>query len=194
MSGVISDRFGTMVPNGELEECIEFLEDGLRCLTSTPYHQVLGKHFLERTDQLADWLVDYCKKAAAANVKLAALYLEMNGFSINPAQWHCDLFGYHKAGDIWDLDWLAEYDAAHDDCFVLTGMEDVQKVYAQYFTDENHPLGVELAEEITSHLVTARFMQLVGAAHEAAKAQYSELGKLQIFASAHDWDVVHKTE
>jgi hypothetical protein len=137
-------------------------------------------------------MAEFCRKADAASVGLETLYLEMNGFAINPNQWHCNMFGYKKAGDIWDLDWLAEWDAEHPDRFVLIGMEPLQEAFAELFA-HNQTLGIELAEEIAEHLVTARFMQLVAAAHLAAKHLYPALAGLPIFATAHDWDTVHRT-
>jgi len=117
----------------------------------------------------------------------------MNGFTINPGEWHCHLFGYKSAGDVWELDWLAGPDAAFDERVVLHGVEAVQAAFAEVFLDECRPLGVGLAEEITEHLVTARFMQLVAAAHRIAKQEYAPLDGLPVLATAHDWDVVHRT-
>lgn len=194
MSGVVTTQFGLMVPHGKLARCIVFLEDGLRCLKRTPYHRVLGKDFLRQSDELAGWLIGFHQKAVTAKLKLAAIYLEMNGFTINPMQWHCDLFGYKKAGDIWELDWLSAWDAEREDCFVLRGMESVQEAFAELFLDEKQPLGVKLAEELAEHLVTARFMELVAAAHKAAKRRYPAVKGLPVLATAHDWDTVHKTE
>jgi hypothetical protein len=193
MSGVISTHFGLMVPHGHLDRCIVFLEDGLRCLTSTPYHQVLGKSFLNQAEDLTEWIADFSMKADAASVGLAALYLEMNGFTINPDEWHCHLFGYKTAGDVWDLDWLSSWDAENRGCFVLRGMEEVQQAFADLHGPEDQPLGVRLAEEVTEHLVTARFMQLVATAHERAKKKFSGLDGMPVLATAHDWDTVHQT-
>lgn len=193
MSGVISTQFDLMVPHGQLDRCIVLLEDGLRCLNSTPYHLVLGKSLLNQTEDLARWIADFSRKADAASVGLAALYLEMNGFAINPDEWHCHLFGYKTAGDVWDLDWLSSWDAENSDCFVLRGMEEVQQAFADLHWAEEQPLGVQLAGEITEHLVTARFMQLVAAAHEHAKARFRGLDGMPVLATAHDWDTVHQT-
>ena len=193
MSGVVSTQFGLMVPHGKLEQCIAYLEDGLRSMNATPYHVVLGKTFLHKREELAEWIADFARKADAANVGLEALYLEMNGFTINPDEWHCNLFGYKTAGDIWDLDWLSSWDAEQRDRFVLTGMEDVQRAYAQLFAGDDEPLGIRLAEEVSDHLVTARFMQLVAGAHEVAKARFSGLDGMPVLATAHDWDIVHQS-
>lgn len=193
MSGVISTQFGVMVPHGQLDRCIVFLEDGLRCLNSTPYHSILGKDFLNQAEDLSEWITGFSRKADAASVGLAALYLEMNGFSINPAEWHCHLFGYKTAGDVWDLDWLSSWDAENRDRFILRGMEEVQQAFADHYGAEEQPLGVRLAEEVTEHLVTARFMQLVTAAHELAKEKFLGLDGMPVLATAHDWDTVHQT-
>ena len=133
MSGAVSTQFDLMVPHAKLAPCIVWLEAGLSCLKRTPYHRVLGKDFLRQTDDLAAWLIDFHQKAVVAKLKLAAIYLEMNGFTINPKQWHCNLFGYKKAGNIWELDWLTEWDAEREECFVLRGMEPVQKAFAKLF-------------------------------------------------------------
>ena len=194
MKGVVSTQFGLMVPHGKLQPCIGFLEDGLRALNTTPYHRVLGRNFLGQADDLAAWLIEFHEESSAAKLRLAAVYLEMNGFTINPDQWHCNLFGYKQAGNIWELDWLSRWDAERQECFVLRGMEPVQEAFAELFLEQGKPLGIQLAEEVAEHLVTARFMELVAAAHAVAKDRYAGLRGLPVLATAHDWDMVHQTE
>jgi hypothetical protein len=77
--------------------------------------------------------------------------------------------------------------------FVLRGMEDVQRAFSNLYLAKQQSLGVRLAAEVTEHLVTARFMQLVAAAHERAKAEFPKLAGMSILATAHDWDIVHET-
>jgi hypothetical protein len=190
----LSYEFDLLVRQDQLEESIIWLEHGLRAIKRTAYHRVLGKDFLRQTNDLALWLIEFCQNAASAKRKVAAIYLEMNGFTINPKQWHCDLFGYKRAGDIYDLDWLSQWDFEGDDCFVLRGMESVQEAFAELFLEKNKPLGVRLAQQIAEYLVTARFMQLVARAHKAAKRRFPGLKGLPLLATAHDWDTVHKTE
>ncbi len=193
MNNAVSTQFDRMVPDGKLSQCIEYLEDGLRSLKRTPYHRVLGKGFEGCTNDLAEWINGFYQSAIAAKIRFKAVYLEMNGFAVNPSQWHCDIFGYKKAGDLLDLDWLAASDARRATCFVLNGMESVQKAFADLFLDERQPLGVKLAGEITEHLVTARFMQLVAAAHKVAKRRHPALKGVSIFSTAHDWDTAHRS-
>jgi hypothetical protein len=193
MSGVVSTHFGLMVADGELDRCIEFLEDGMRGLEATPYHSVIGRSFLAQVGDLADWIAEFSIKADGAKVGLKALYLEMNGFAINPEEWHCHLFGYKIAGDVWDLDWLSSWDAENRGHFILRGMEDVQQAFSDLYSAEQQPLGVQLAAELTEHLVTVRFMELVAAAHEVAKSKFPQLAGMPILATVHDWDTVNQT-
>jgi hypothetical protein len=195
MGSIVSTEFDFMVLNGKVERCIELLEDGLRSIKRTPYHRVLGKDFLRQTDDLARRLISFHKGAAAEKLKLAAIYLEMNGFTHNTDEWHCHLFGYERAGDVRDLGWLSAWDAepTPHGCFVLEGMESVQETFAELFGKDKQPLHVKLSGEITMYLVTARFMQLVAAAHKTARRRYQGLRKLSVLATAHGWDTVHRT-
>jgi hypothetical protein len=51
-------------------------------------------------------------------------------------------------------------------------MESVQEAFANCYCDEDQPLTVKMAAELADHLVNARFMQLIAAAHAASKRQY----------------------
>jgi hypothetical protein len=193
MSGTVHTHFDLMVPHGKLRKCISFLEDGMRSLKRSPYHRVIGKDFLPLANDLGKWIIDFHQKATDANLKPSAFYLEMNGFAINPDGWHCNIFGYKTAGDVWDLDWLSASDFRREECFELSGMESVQKAFGELYLDDRLPLGIKLAEEVASHLVTARFMELVAAAHKSAKRRYPSLKGFPVLATAHDWDTVHQT-
>src|SRR5688500_11712641 len=110
ISGVVSSKFDLMVPHGKLDECIADLEEGLRAIRKTPYHHVLGRDFLHKTKAAGDFLIEFHRKASS-KIKLAAIYFEMNGFTINTDLWWYSGFAFKTAGDLWDLDWLAEWDA-----------------------------------------------------------------------------------
>lgn len=194
MNGIVSLQFNRMVPHGKLEQCIEFLESGLRALRPTPYHCVLGKDFLAQKENMAEWLSGFCREGASEGLSFTAVYLEMNAFTINPNRWRCNMFGYKVAGTIWKRDWLSKWDIEHKESFDLQGMEPVQRAFSDLFLDTSQPLGVKLAEEVSKHLVTARFMQLVAAAHEAVKSRFAALVGIPVLASAHDWNTVHQTK
>ena len=118
----------------------------------------------------------------------------MNGFDINPLGWHCDGFAFREAGDEWDVDWLALWDAQSRSSLDLTGMEPVQQAYYDHGSSPERTLLEDLAIELTNHLVNARFMQLIAAAHESAKRACPPLAGLPVFSTDHAWDTVHRSE
>jgi hypothetical protein len=194
MSGPVSSAFGLMVPHGKLLACIALLEEGMHALHKTPYHAVLDRNFLHQTDAAAEYLINFHRKVSVS-IDVAAIYFEMNGFTINPDRWYYDGFAYKTSGSIWDLDWLAYWDAdTENEQFTLTGMEAVHEAFARCFCDESQPLSVQMAADLADHLVNARFMQLIAAAHEVAKRKCKALVGLPILATAHDWDTVQQTQ
>lgn len=188
----ISTHFRLTAPHGHLVDCIASLEEALSAMRDTAYHRVLGRDFLSHTREAAEYLVDF-HRSACANGTVSALYFEVNGFTINPDLWYFDGFAYSTAGDIWDLDWLASWDSSTEEPFSLHGMETVQEAFADLYLSDDQPLSVSLAGELAEHLVTARYMQLIAAAHEYAKRNYAPLQGLTILSTAHDWDTVHQT-
>jgi hypothetical protein len=190
MSGVVESLFGLTVPHGKLRQCIRSLEDGLRFVKETPYHAVLGRDSLHHLEDVAQFIADFFQSASRKS-PLGAMYFEMNGFTINPDRWYFNGFAYENGGDIWDLtwetDWLTPWDHETDD-FTLIGMEPVQSAFGGLFCDEEQPLGVKIAGEITEHLVVARFNELIGAAHSVAKDSCPQLDGFPVLSTAHDWD------
>ena len=117
----------------------------------------------------------------------------MNGFETNPDLWFFNGFAYEKEGDIRDPDWLSDWAADEEEGFILTGMETLQRAFAEICADERQPLAVQLAGELAEHLVNARYMELIAKAHARAKSALKALRGLPVFATAHDWDTVHRT-
>ena len=190
---MISDQFGLMVRQGRLRECIAAMEDILRSMRATPYHSVLDRTFSHLAEPGALYLASYHEKASA-QTHVKALYFEMNDFTINTDLWFFSGFGYEKAGDLRDLNWLSDWDHEGEDEFTLSGMEPVQEAFARLYGNQGQPLAVRLAGELAEHLVTARYMEVIADAHERAKRLRPELRGVRVFAAAHDWDDVQVTE
>jgi hypothetical protein len=189
---VMYGEFVYLVPRGKLNQCISSFEEALRAMRKTPYHRVLGRDFLHHTRAAGDYIIEFHQKARSKK-KIAALYFEMNVFAINTNRWFFSGFGYRKAGGVWDLDWLASWAAETEQDFTLKGMEPVQEVFASRGRDKNQPLSVAIAGELAEYLVTARFMQLIAAAHKAAKRRYPALRGFPVFATAHEWEHAHES-
>ncbi|CAG0992956.1 hypothetical protein PLCT2_02574 [Planctomycetaceae bacterium] len=196
IQGVENTQFGLDVCHGKVERFIPWAERGLRSIKRTPFHCVLGRDFLGQIEPASAFLVD-AHRRASKDLKVAALYCEMNEFDINTDEWHFHVFAYKKAGDIWDYEWLAYWNYSTEDRFVLKGMKPVERAFAnhdQYRRGEVKPLQLELAASIAGHLVCARFVQLIAHAHKLAKRRYLPLRKLPVIATAHEWDSMAQTE
>jgi|GEM_PF-1528416 hypothetical protein len=193
--GAGSEQFGLMVCHGKIAEFISWAEAGLRTIAQTPYHEVLGKSFGQSIAPSSEYLVETFRKAAE-EIDVKALYFEMNGFEINPDYWHFSGFAYEEAGDIWEPDWLAEWQYENDDHVDLLGMQRVQDAFKKCYRpkkDEVIPLQLEMASSIASHLVCAHFIDAIFKAHQVAKAQEPKLKGVPVIATAHDWDRMAKS-
>ena len=192
MSGVIESKFSRSIPNGEIKDCINSLQECLAAINETPYHEVLDLNFLHQVDEVAQFISGFYREATE-NTSIGAMYFEMNGFAINPDLWFFNGFGFEKGGDIVDLtfetEWLEDWSAETDE-FTLTGMENVQAAFSKLYRDETQPLSVELAGEIAQCLVIARFNELINASHKVAKGLCPELDGLPVLSTAHDWDTL----
>lgn len=194
MSDVIRTEFGLAIPHGKLAGCIELLEGGLRALRETPYHAILGHHYLQHVDEAAEYIVDFFRNARET-AAVQAIYFEMNGFAINPDRWYFEGFAYEMGDTLWNLtwetEWLSRWNKASDSQFTLTGLEPVQEAFQNLYGKGKQPLGIQLAGEIAEHLVVARYDELIGAAHAVAKNMCSDLRGIPVLCAAHDWDILY---
>jgi hypothetical protein len=197
MTGAIANEFRLAVPHGKLTTCIERLEEGLRALRETLYHAILGRDYLHHAEEAAEYIVDFFREAREA-APVAALYFEMNGFSINPGRWYFEGFAYERGDTLWNLtwdtEWLSRWDKHTRSQFTLTGWEPVQDAFARLYAKPKQPLGVQLAGEIAEYLVVARYDQLIGAAHAIAKKKCRDLTGVPVLCTAHEWDTLYPLE
>lgn len=194
MNSIVT-RFAVSIPHGRMNEFIGSAENSLRAIRETPCHSVVGKNFLHHVDEAAAYLERFIREAAALR-PLAAVYCEMNGFDINTDKWYFSAFGYQQAGNTegFDWDWLSAWDSDAGPDFTLTGMERVQDAFQRSMQVHSQPLYVEIAEELTVCLVTARFMELIAAAHLVLHERAADIAGIPVLATAHDWDVIHRSE
>ncbi len=111
---------------------------------------------------------------------MAAIYVELNGFTINPDRWFFDPFAYRRHGGHSDWDWLAEWESEEFTPVTLTGMEDLQVVYASQAFREP---AFQQAEELAPLCVVLSFQRLI----REAVATIDGL-VVPVLATAHDWD------
>lgn len=156
----------------------------LRALPESPFHIALE---LSISNDPADAAAHFDRffVAESKRIPIAAAYTEMNGFDINPDLWYCDLFAYTNNGGHEDYDWLADWQSEYFDPFVISGLEQLQAVYAG---DAFHDEAFREACDICSVLVVAKFQRFM----QAAACKMTEL-RFPLYVTAHDYDFIAET-
>lgn len=123
---------------------------------------------------------------------IEAVYLEMNGFDINPDRWYFDSSGYTSYGsDPDDLEWLCTWESPLSPEVTLTGLEAVQADFEWYHTNEvynDHRFTP--AYDAAVLLVMCKFASLVKSGLTSGPLSKA----IPILATAHDFDIVGRFE
>ena len=187
MNVEIWERVGAFVGAGQLDFAAQFLESTLITCTSQRFRGLIGHSFSNSPSEIAK-AIDSFVRECGKTFDVQAIYLEMNGFDINPDRWYFDFFGYTKfSDDPNDLGWLGDWVSDDWPAVTLTGFEAVQSDFDWYSNHQGYkdPLAKEAAECATL-LVMIRYVSLIEAAVKASSIQKG----LPIFATAHDFDIV----
>lgn len=178
------DRY---VKRNELEGAILYLERRLRAAKSRRFDALLDATFGNDPARIARRIEAF---RARQQFAVKAIYLEMNGFDINPDRWRFDYFAYDRyVKDEEDLDWLAEYGFSTFPSTTLKGLEKVQKVYHWYSNRGGYKdPDAKQAATFATLLVMCRFAQLIERAVTAGGVTFS----IPILATAHDFDIVSR--
>jgi hypothetical protein len=170
---------------------IEFLEERLAKETIGRFKGLLGNGFTNAPQGILlaiNKFIDGCAKEFA----LKAVYLEMNGFDINPDRWYFDSFGYSKYGaDPQNVEWLCEWESPDWPQLTLTGFESVQADFEWYHAKEIwQDKKFERAYNLAVLLVMCKFVSLI----ESALAAGKRSKPIPVLATAHDFDIVGRFE
>ena len=123
-----------------------------------------------------------------------AVYLEMNGFDINPDRWFFDFFGYDKLPDNFDdIYWLSDYQSPVFPDVTLVGLESIQKLFEVYqeetghlyLTSEPRNKDLDYNHELATLMVMVKFCKLIDESIETS------IPDVHVFATAHDFDIVY---
>jgi hypothetical protein len=170
---------------------VKFLEERLAKEKVNRFKGLLAKGFTNTPQSILsaiDKFIDGCAKKFA----IKAVYLEMNGFDINPDRWYFDSFGYAKyTADPQNVEWLCEWQSPDWPQVTLKGLEAVQKDFEWYHAKEIwNDKKFERAYELAVLLVTCKFVSLV----ESALAIGTRSKVIPVLATAHDFDIVGRFE
>ncbi|NJO34462.1 MAG: hypothetical protein HC869_16365 [Rhodospirillales bacterium] len=181
------EAVGAQVARGELGGAVQHLEERLSNCSTPRFKALIGGQFSNDPRHVAEEISQFIS-ACEKSFEVKAVYLEMNGFDINPHRWYFDLFGYKTYVDNAEtFDWLSEWDSDHWPDVTLTGLENVQGDFVWY----SSALKTEDADEAVEFaipLVMCKFAGLIAAATSTGIVQKH----IPIFATAHDFDIIPK--
>ncbi|MCX2746180.1 hypothetical protein OO013_20040 [Mangrovivirga sp. M17] len=206
MNFELADQLTELLKKKKLDKAIEIAESKLAKVPKTGFHQIIGKTLTHQTSELAEFISNFHTETTKIlkknqgllksifnmnnNLTAEAYYCEMNGFTINCDLWFIDLFSYEKLGGE-DWDWLADFYDSSSNSLTITGFEELQKVFEG--VHENNKLeepNINESYEICELLVILRLQELFNATYKTMDSDWS---KIPMFVTAHDYDMIYRT-
>ena len=205
MNFELADKLTELLEVKKLDEAIELAESELRQIPKTDFHKIIGKDLKHLTNDLRVFIETFDRETAKvlkkkrgflksifgpnSNVKPAAFYCEMNGFTINYDRWFIDLFSFENF-ETDDWDWLSDfYDSTAKD-MTIAGFEELQATFQD--VHENNRFdepNIDKAYEVCELLVILRLQELF---REAYKDNKSEWAIIPMFITAHDYEMIYR--
>jgi hypothetical protein len=168
----------------KLHRCHEYLLNRLRQESTTRFKSLLHTDFSNDPKDVGEKIEYFI---TSQTIEIKAVYLEMNGFDINPDRWYFDFFGYRKyTNDPDNVDWLCEWNTEYNEPYELTGLEQTMADYDWYSHQDGYTDQTETtAEEIAMFLVMIKYARLI----KRALAQNDHI-TIPVLATAHDFDII----
>jgi hypothetical protein len=169
-------------PNDACQFISTLMED---CKDKT-FNGLITAHFTNPPSQIYG-SVSAFHSECSKKFSVKAIYLEMNGFDINPDRWYFDLFGYESIPPNDDsFDWLSEWQSPDYPTVTLTGLEPIQDLYAHYISNKLYKdKDKAYNEELATLLVMAKFCKLI------AESLDNKSLSVPVYATAHDFDIIY---
>lgn len=205
MNFELADKLSEPLESKKLDEAIAMAEQELKNIPTTDFHKILGKNLLHLTSELAKHINEFDKSTkevlkkkqgfiknlfgSGKEVKPAAYYCEMNGFTINYDRWFIDLFSFENYS-LTDWEWLSDfYDSTAND-LTITGFEEIQKAFED--VHENNRFeepNIDKAYEVCELLVILRLQELFRGTY---KLNQGDWDRIPMFITAHDYELIFK--
>ena len=191
--------------NEQIEGCIDrgdfalaatLAESVLAQMPGTPFHKIIGRDLTNLSEDVASHIAEFYVHAKAS-VDVKAMYLEMNGFVVNPDMWFFAAFAFSSCGnpeDPADTDWLADYEVTPETVFEITGYEDLQDACKDYLKNKRFKDKVQReALEAFEQIVTIRFIEMLDHAVRSAKNKNLPWKDVAVFGTAHDETLLYRS-
>jgi hypothetical protein len=175
------DRLTPQLRAGDIVGCESRAIETLLALPESPFHIAAVLSIANDPFDIAAHF-DRFIATETARIDIKAIYTEMNGFDINPDRWYCDLFGYETDGGVDDYDWLSDWQTDYFTDYTITGLEDLQAVYA---SDAFHEEQYHDAACLAGLVVVVKFQRLMQLASNSIKQL-----RVPLYATAHDYDYI----
>lgn len=188
----LSEKLEQMILADQLDEAIELAEIELSKQPMTEFHRIIDCSFLALKQALISF-IDNFFTLAKQKIVVKAIYVEMNGFTINTDVWYLEPFAFNQSGDLSDTDWLADYDFYDGNVLTLGGFEKLQAAFQEYLDKEKwKEEGAEHTRELCEFLIILRLQQLFRESKVTAREQNMSWANIPIFVTAHDYDLIYQ--
>ncbi|MCL9805875.1 hypothetical protein NAT51_10100 [Flavobacterium amniphilum] len=188
------DQINQIVKTGNIQDAIRKTEEKFKTIGETDFHKVIGRDLLHLKNDVNEFLNSLLEKSKEnLDDDIKAIYVEMNGFTINHDVWFTTGFSFTFCNDSENTDWLADYDYFFEMVMVISGFEDLQKIYEDYMSNEKWDIeGLELASDFCALLITLRLLELFKVSFEKFTTK-SEWTKIPVFVTSHDSETLYST-
>lgn len=190
----IEEQINEMILADRLDEAIELAEIELSKQPLTEFHRIIDCSFLALKNALINF-IDNFHTQAKQKIEVKAIYVEMNGFTINTDVWYLEPFAFKQCGDLSDLDWLADYDFYDGNVLTLGGLEKLQAAFQEYQDKESwKDEGLKHTSDLCEFLIILRLQQLFREAKITAREKNMSWANIPIFVTAHDYDLIYEAK
>lgn len=203
MNFELADELTKLLSAQELGKAIQLAESELKKIPGTDFHKILGRDLKKLAPDLRAYITAFDRTTTNVlkkkqgflkslfgkkdNLKPAAFYCEMNGFTINNDRWYIDLFSYEKFGTE-DWDWIADFYDSTENGMTIVGLEDLQRAFQDVHDNDRleEPV-VKKAYEVAELLVILRLQELF---RETYRDSSPEWATIPMFVTAHDYEMI----
>jgi len=182
-----------LVSESRVDDAIEQAENILARTEENDFKKVIGRNLFHLSNSLVSF-IDKFYNEAKKEIKVKAIYGEMNGFTINYDSWYIDLFAYTYFESLEDLDWLTDFEFSSETSMIMKGFEDIQEIFKDYDVNEKwNDKKLKEASMVCEHRIILRLQELFREAKRIAVEKNLKWKKIPIFSTAHDYDMVYKS-